>query len=194
MPMLMTTCQKIIAATPTQTVAPKRSRASPAIFRIQRIRTSTPTTAPAQPTNPHSSAHTANGKSVQCSGKCRSRFWVPCRYPLPENRPDPIALSACRACQPPFGVGVEERLDPLALILVQQVLVDRERRDRRQPRDAASVFSLQPRGHHHADEDQQQQEGGAEIGLLRDQQRRHADDRTGMARWRQVRPSTPASR
>ena len=39
MPMLMTTCQNIIAATPTQTVAPKRSRASPAIFRIHRIRT-----------------------------------------------------------------------------------------------------------------------------------------------------------
>ena len=107
MPMLMATCQNSIAATPTQTVAPKRSRASPAIFRIQRIRTRYASSSTTQPTNPHSSAQTANGKSVHSAGKCRRRIWVPCRYPLPKKRPEPMAFSACRAWYAPSELGLK---------------------------------------------------------------------------------------
>ena len=69
MPMLMSTCQKNITATPIQTTEAKRSRAVRARFTAQMIRNRYSPSSTTEPMNPHSSAHTAKGKSVQVSGR-----------------------------------------------------------------------------------------------------------------------------
>ena len=66
---LTTTCQNVIAATPTQITAPVRSRADSAVLSTHTTRNAKITSRITEPMNPHSSAHTAKGKSVQCSGR-----------------------------------------------------------------------------------------------------------------------------
>ncbi len=56
-----------------------------------------------QPRKPHSSAHTANGKSVHSAGSERNRICVPCKNPLPMSRPEPTAFMAWRGCHAVAG-------------------------------------------------------------------------------------------
>src|SRR5215470_1477898 len=88
---LTTTCQNVIAATPTQITDPIRSRADSATLRIHVKRKPKIASNTTEPTNPHSSAHTEYGKSVQCSGTKLNWFWVPSRKPLPQILPEPTA-------------------------------------------------------------------------------------------------------
>ena len=44
------------------------------------------------PMNPHSSPTVQKIKSVLCSGTKLNFVWVPCKYPLPKNPPEPIAI------------------------------------------------------------------------------------------------------
>ena len=48
-------------------------------------------TTKAAPTKPNSSPRIAKMKSVCCAGKNRSWVWVPCKSPLPNNPPEPMA-------------------------------------------------------------------------------------------------------
>ena len=63
------------------------------------------------------------------------------QVPLAEEPPRADGVQRLPRLVRPLRVGVEERLHALALILVQQVLVDRERRDRRQAHDRAPASS-----------------------------------------------------
>ena len=86
----ITACTTIVAVNPATISAPRLSRARNAIAAPRTINAAYSASNTAQPMNPHSSANTENTKSVWCSGRKRSWFCVPCRYPLPCTIPDPI--------------------------------------------------------------------------------------------------------
>src|ERR1051325_2861061 len=88
---LTTTCQNVIAATPTQITPPIRSRADRATLRNHTSRKPKIASSTTEPAKPHSSAHTEYGKSVQCSGTKLNWFCVPSRKPLPHSLPEPTA-------------------------------------------------------------------------------------------------------
>src|SRR3990167_4462930 len=96
---LTTTCQNVIAATPMHSTAPTRSRADRATLRIHTSRNENTESRNTEPSNPHSSAHTEYGKSVQCSGTKLNWFCVPSRNPLPVTLPEPTAKIDCVVCQ-----------------------------------------------------------------------------------------------
>src|SRR6478735_2256716 len=106
---LTTTCQNVIAATPTQITAPTRSRADSATLMIQTSRNANTAIRNTDPAKPHSSAHTEYGKSVQCSGTKLNWFCVPSRKPLPQIFPEPTAKIDCWVCQqfPVFGATLQ---------------------------------------------------------------------------------------
>ncbi len=92
MPMFTITCTNQLPASPKATRLLNESLALVATRITRRNRNRKSVSATVTPMNPSSSPTTAKMKSVCCSGRNASRFWVPAVKPLPNQPPDPIAI------------------------------------------------------------------------------------------------------
>ena len=178
MPILMNACQKIIAPMPTASTAPKRS------FALRRD-ADRPDAEEAVEAEQHDAADEApllgEHREREVGVLIGQELELVLRAPHEPLAEDPaVADGHARVVRVParaaeIGLGVQERRDALALVVLEAV--DPRERHRRRPRCQQRADALPPEPHERrdADEDQHEDDGRAEVGLPQDEQRR--DDR-----------------
>ena len=113
-------------------MAPKRSRASRPIFRIQKISDAVGSQHQARrPTKPHSSPHSGEREvGPQRGQRAGAHLRWPAGSPCPAAGPSRRAFMACCGCQAPagFSAGLTKARIRLLLVVAQAVLPQRHQR------------------------------------------------------------------